>query len=183
MAFWFWIIVGYSLLGYLLEKLFAWATHSPQQTRKCLLLPLCPVYGLAMAAILLLPPELTATLPRLIVFGALTATVTEYVLHLFYERVLHVYFWDYSHAKANLRGRVCLSFSLLWGVLAALTVRFVQPLLARFALAVPPWLTFAALLLVTADAVLSAFLLRQTRDVDILGYAKLYRTAKEERRG
>ena len=51
----FWL---YSFLGYLLEKAFAAATASPHQTRKCfLLLPLCPVYGLAVLAVLALPPQ------------------------------------------------------------------------------------------------------------------------------
>ena len=44
---WFWLFLLYSFAGYGLEKLFAAATASPQQVRKCfLLLPLCPVYGL-----------------------------------------------------------------------------------------------------------------------------------------
>jgi len=51
MVLWrFWL---YSFLGYLLEKAFAAASASPHQTRKCfLLLPLCPVYGLAVLAVL-----------------------------------------------------------------------------------------------------------------------------------
>ena len=54
MVLWyFWI---YSFLGYLLEKLFAKVTRAEQQGRKCfLLLPLCPVYGLGMLAVLVLP--------------------------------------------------------------------------------------------------------------------------------
>ena len=49
----FWI---YSFLGFLLEKAFAAATHSPHPVRRCfLLLPLCPVYGLGMLAVLSLP--------------------------------------------------------------------------------------------------------------------------------
>ena len=56
MARWLWIFWIYSFLGYGLEKVFAAATHSPNQGRKCfLLLPLCPVYGLGMLAVLALP--------------------------------------------------------------------------------------------------------------------------------
>ena len=53
MVLWyFWI---YSFLGYLLEKLFAKVTHAEKQCRKCfLLLPMCPVYGLGMLAVLAL---------------------------------------------------------------------------------------------------------------------------------
>ena len=59
MALTLWLFWTYSFLGYLLEKAFAWLTRSPQQVRKCfLLLPLCPVYGLGVLAVLALPPEL-----------------------------------------------------------------------------------------------------------------------------
>ena len=55
----FWLFILYSFGGYLLEKAFAAATAAPLQVRKCLLLlPLCPVYGLGMLAVLVLPPGL-----------------------------------------------------------------------------------------------------------------------------
>ena len=67
---WFWLFLWYSFLGYILEKLFAAAVRSPHRVRKCLLLlPLCPVYGLAMLAVLQLPNDMTDTWWRL----ALTA--------------------------------------------------------------------------------------------------------------
>ena len=57
---WFWLFVFYSFGGYLLEKAFAAATASPQQVRKCfLLLPLCPVYGFGVLAVLSLPESMT----------------------------------------------------------------------------------------------------------------------------
>ena len=52
--YWLWLFCLYSFLGYLLEKIFAAVTGSRHQVRKCfLLLPLCPVYGLAMLAVLI----------------------------------------------------------------------------------------------------------------------------------
>lgn len=58
--YWLWLFCLYSFLGYLLEKIFAAVTGSRHQVRKCfLLLPLCPVYGLAMLAVLHLPADLT----------------------------------------------------------------------------------------------------------------------------
>ena len=68
----FWL---YSFLGYLLEKAFAAATRSPHQVRKCFfLMPMCPVYGLAVMAVLALPAELTDGFWPLAWWGGLTAT-------------------------------------------------------------------------------------------------------------
>ena len=74
MAVWLWNFWVFSFLGWCLERLFAAVTRSPQQRRRCLLLlPLCPVYGLGMAAVLALPPLFLSGW-RLYVFGGLTAT-------------------------------------------------------------------------------------------------------------
>ena len=78
MARWLWIFWIYSFLGYGLEKLFAAVTHAPNQGRKCfLLLPLCPVYGLGMLAVLALP----ARGWWLVLWGGLAATAVEYAYH------------------------------------------------------------------------------------------------------
>ena len=52
MAVWLWNFWIFSFWGWCLERLFAAVTHSPRQRRRCLLVsPLCPVYGLGMAAV------------------------------------------------------------------------------------------------------------------------------------
>lgn len=166
---WFWLFWFYSFLGYLLERLFARLTHSPRQVRKCfLLLPLCPVYGIAMVLFLALTDLSTIGPLHLIFRGALIATITEYLVHLFYEVFFAVRFWDYSQLPGNLNGRVALPFSLLWGLLSALAVRLFQPILSPLAAAMPPLLTLFALMLLTADAVCTAALLSHYHDTELL---------------
>jgi uncharacterized membrane protein len=81
-----------------------------------------------------------------------------------------VRFWDYSDQPGHLRGRVCLPFFLIWGVLTAAAVRWVHPFVSRLAAVIPPSVTYAALLLFTLDAVCSARFLRVTGDIDALAY-------------
>ena len=165
---WLWQFWIYSFLGYLLEKVFAKVTHAAQQGRKCfLLLPLCPVYGLGMLAVLALPPVCREG-PRLVVWGGLAATAVEYAVHWAYDTFLHVRFWDYSRVWGNLRGRVCLPFTAAWGLLTALAVRWVQPWVAALAARVPGEVTCLCLLVFTADALVSARLLWVTGDVELL---------------
>ena len=167
MVLWrFWL---YSFLGYLLEKAFAAATASPHQKRKCfLLLPLCPVYGLAVLAVLALPAELTNGFWRLAFWGGMAATAVEYAVHWAYETFLHVRFWDYTRVWGNLHGRVCLPFTAAWGVLTALAVRWVQPGVEALAARVPGEVTYLCLLVFTVDALVSARLLWVTGDVELL---------------
>lgn len=168
MAVWFWEFLFYSFGGYLLERWFARRTHAEKQTRKCmLLLPLCPVYGLGMTAVLAMP-ESWQTFPWLILTGAVVTTAVEYAVHWGYGVLLGVQFWDYSTVRGNLRGRVCLPFSLAWGVLTAAAIWSIQPLLVPIITRIPPGVTYAAILLFTTDAVCSARVLLVTRDTESL---------------
>jgi len=168
MAQWFWYFLIYSFLGYGLEKLFAYTTRAPKQVRKCfLLLPLCPVYGLAMCAVVALVGGERSLLLQIVAGGGL-CTGAEYLVHLFYDRVFGVRFWDYSRMKGNIRGRVCPQFALAWGVLSALALRRVQPVVAALASMVPPEVTFMFWMLLVCDCVLTAALLHTYRDTEIL---------------
>ena len=166
MALWyFWI---YSFLGYLLEKCFAKVTRAKQQGRKCfLLLPLCPVYGLGMLAVLALP-ERWKVGGWLIVAGGLMATAVEYLVHWAYDVLLGVRFWDYSRMFGNLHGRVCLSFTLIWGVLTALVVRWMHPAVREVAKRTIPEVTWMCLMVFAVDALISARFLWVTGDPERL---------------
>ena len=161
MALWhFWI---YSFLGWLVELAFAAASRSEDRQRRCLLLlPLCPVYGLGMLAVLALPPMGALGLA---VLGGLAATAVEYAYHWAGGRFLGVRFWDYARVPGNLRGRVCLPFTLAWGLLVWAAVRFVQPGVEALAAGIPPWLTYVFLLVFTGDLVCSLRFLRVTGDL------------------
>ena len=160
-----WVFWIYSFGGYLVERAFAAATRAERRERKCfLLLPLCPVYGLGMLAVLALP-ESWRQGPWLIAAGAAAATAVEYAVHWAYETFLGVEFWDYSHIPGNLGGRICLPFTLAWGLLVWAAVRFVQPGAEALAAGVPAWLTYVCLLVFTADLVCSLWFLRVTGDL------------------
>lgn len=173
MSYWFSCFLMYSFLGYLLEKLFARATRSERQVRKCfLLLPLCPVYGAAMVAVLLLTPPALPFWVR-VVTGAVICTTVEYLVHVFYDKVFQTQFWDYSDLSGNIGGRVCPHFALIWGILSAAAVDAVHPLLAPAALAAPPYALFLLWMLLALDCVLTSTLLLRRHDTELLSLAAL----------
>jgi len=168
MAQWFLYFIFYSLAGCALEKLYARAIHSSRRTRKCfLLLPLCPVYGLAMIAVLAIAAPDGGFL-QLMLGGGLICTGVEYLVHLFYEAAFGVRFWDYSLLRGHIHGRVCPRFALAWGVLSAAAVRWVQPAAAALAQRIPPELVFLLWIVLAADCVLTAALLLHGHDPQLL---------------
>ena len=163
MTVWFWNFLFYSFFGYLLERLFAAAVGSTNQIRRCFwLLPLCPVYGLAVTAALALPlPEL----PWFPFWGGVIITAVEYAVHWAYDHWLDVRFWDYSPMRFQINGRVCLPFSIVWGLLVTAAALWIQPLLNALIPAIPPELTLSAMLLITADSLVTIRYLLLTGDV------------------
>ena len=165
LLWYFWI---YSFLGYLLEKMFAKVSGARLQGRKCfLLLPLCPVYGLGMLAVLALPETLTRGVIGIIVCGG-AATVVEYAVHWAYDAFLGVRFWDYSGVFGNLRGRICLLFSLIWGGLTVAAVRWIHPRVEHLAERTVPEVTYLCLMVFALDAFCSLRLLKATGDPERL---------------
>lgn len=157
----FWYFLAYSFLGFLLEIAFARLIHSPKPDRKChFILPVCPVYGLGALGILLLPGWVKSSPPLLYLGGALMATLAEWSLAVFYEKVLDVRFWNYQALPMNFQGRVCLWFSLFWGFLALPLCYLVQPALAELVSAIPTGLTILAVLFYLWDTTVSFLVLR-----------------------
>lgn len=173
MSEWFIYFLFYSFAGYCLEKLHARLSHSPHQVRKCfLLLPLCPVYGLAMIAVLALAPEGAGFFP-LMVLGGIICTGAEFAVHLFYDKLFAVHFWDYTAMKGHVQGRICPHFSLIWGFLSAFSIRLIHPFVKTLAETVPPWFSFLMWVILAADCVLSAALLLRFQDIELLSLRAL----------
>lgn len=164
-----WVFLTYSFLGFLLELGYACLTHSSKPDRKCLLvLPLCPVYGLAALGILALPDGIANDPLLLFLCGGGVAVAAEYAVGFFTRHALGVDFWDYSDIKGNVDGLICPLFALFWGVLAVAGRLWLHPLLAPYLAALPGWLGGAAAAALAVDFVASNLLLRRRRNAACL---------------
>ena len=173
MAQWFPIFLIYSFFGYCLEKLFARAVHSERQTRKCFVfLPLCPVYGVGMLAVLRLIDPRSPFFAQ-VIMGGILCTAAEYFVHLFYDSIFQVKFWDYSSLPAHMNGRICPQFALIWGFLSAAAARFIHPAVSFLAASFPRPLIFALFIVFSADCALTAAVLRQYHDTELLSLSAL----------
>lgn len=81
------------------------------------------------------------------------------------EKVFHDKWWDYSKRPLNLKGYVCLEFSVLWGLACVFVVDVFQPLVAKAVELIPKklgWVllgTFSALWI--ADNIITAMEIRK----------------------
>ena len=122
-----WLFLIYAFLGWCTEVAYAAVSTGKFVNRGMVNGPVCPIYGLGVLLVLLLLKPLTIH-PLLLFLGAAVITTgLEFLTGWVLERIFHDKWWDYSDQPFNLRGYVCLKFSLLWGLACLLVVYVVHP--------------------------------------------------------
>lgn len=117
----------YSFVGWAVEVAFAAIKHGRYQNRGFLIGPICPIYGYGVVSVLLILTPIKNNLILLFICSALVTTLIEFVTGWFLEWRYNERWWDYSECKFNIKGYICLEFSILWGLAATVIVKFVNP--------------------------------------------------------
>lgn len=117
----------YSIVGFLLETTFALVAFKKIESRQGFLYgPVCPIYGVGAVIMILALKKFNKDTITLFWGGVLVGSIVEYVISLFGEVVLNVRWWDYSNEFLNLNGRICLVYSLIWGIVGIFLVKFLN---------------------------------------------------------
>lgn len=127
----------YSFAGWILESVCKTVDQRKFVNSGFLNGPFCPIYGFG-AIIMLLCLNFLKDKPILLFIAAFfVLSIWEYLVGLFLEKVFKTKYWDYSHLKFNIQGRVCLKNSLFWGVLGVLFIRYIHPFLEKYVKIIP----------------------------------------------
>lgn len=150
-----WLFFIYSFAGWCIEVCYAAIRRRQFVNRGFVNSPLCPIYGFGAVLFALFLPELVSSPFFLFLGGMLLASVLEYGTGMLMEKIFHKKLWDYSGIRYNIGGYICLRYALLWGILAILTMTFVNPALCGLLRMVPASVTavlqWAAILLLALD--------------------------------
>lgn len=122
----------YSVIGYILETLFGLVTKGVIESRKSFLYgPFCAIYGVGATVMIIFLKHFDKNKKSLFIGGVIVGTITEYLVSLFGEIMLQVKWWDYSNLPLNINGRVCLLFSVIWGILALVLMIVINPVIDK----------------------------------------------------
>ncbi|WP_411897088.1 putative ABC transporter permease [Bifidobacterium tissieri] len=149
----FWAVC-YSFLGWVYETILVSVQERRFVNRGFLNGPLCPIYGTgAVVAIVVLTPlkDTPMSLVTMFLLGAVGASVLEYVTSWVMEKAFHARWWDYSHFRFNINGRICLIGAIIFGVFGVLIVDVAQPWVEQWTamIPLPIFHTIIAVLMVT----------------------------------
>ena len=154
-----WLFLIYSFAGWCLEVCAAAARRRRFVNIGYLNSPFCTIYGLSAAAFALFLPELTGRPLFLFLGGMIIASFLEYVSGVLLERIFGRKWWDYSGRKWNIGGYVCLFNSVLWGIGAVVSMKWLNPFFIALLSLIPAaagrillWILFSLLVLDAAGS-------------------------------
>lgn len=130
-----WIFLIYAFLGWCSEVAFAAVNKGKFVNRGFLNGPVCPIYGFGMLIVVTGLWGLKGNLILLFLGSAALTTALEFVTGFVLEKFFHDKWWDYSDMPFNIKGYICLKFTVLWGLAATFIVgavhRFVYMLIVK----------------------------------------------------
>ena len=131
----------YSFLGWVMETCYCSILERKLVPRGFLYGPICPIYGVGVLLMILFFKPLTGNILVFYVTAVVVMSAWEYFVGWFLELTTHTKYWDYSHIRFNLKGRICLPISLTWGALSYLIIFWVHPHTEELFSLLAPWLT------------------------------------------
>ena len=117
----------YSFLGWVCESTYCSLGERRWINRGFLAGPVCPVYGFGAVIVVTLLTPFAHSIPLLFLTGMAATSALEYLTGFLLETLFHTKWWDYSKRRFNIRGRVCLRNSLMFGGLSVVAMRLVDP--------------------------------------------------------
>lgn len=126
-----WLFFLYSIGGWFCETTITIIRKRKIVNRGVLNGPLCMIYGITALIITIGFGELQNSWFFLFLGCTIIATVVEWLAGHFLEKVNQKKWWDYSNHRFQMDGYICLEFSILWGIIGTLCLKFLNPVLLQ----------------------------------------------------
>lgn len=135
--FYFVTFLIYSVVGWSIEIIVCSYQQQKVVDRGFLIGPYCPIYGFSSLLMIFSLNKYIDDPLALFVMATLICTIMEYLTSYFMEKIFHARWWDYTHMKFNINGRVCLTNSIGFGVLGLILMYLINPLVSHLLNSIP----------------------------------------------
>lgn len=117
----------YACIGWCCEVAFAAAVTGNFVNRGFLNGPICPIYGFGVCIAVMCLKPISENLILLFICSSALTSALEFLTGFVLEKIYHERWWDYSDKPLNIKGYICIEFSLLWGAVCAAVIKLVHP--------------------------------------------------------
>lgn len=117
----------YSFMGWVIETTYGFLNHKKFVNRGFLIGPLCPIYGFGALLIIVFLGRYIDRPVGLFSMSIIICSLLEYLTSYILEKAFKLRWWDYSDIKYNVEGRICLSYSLVFGIFGTALMYYINP--------------------------------------------------------
>ncbi|NMM98298.1 putative ABC transporter permease [Bifidobacterium olomucense] len=128
--------IFYSFVGWVYESILVSCQERRWVNRGFLNGPLCPIYGTGAVTGAVVLGNVHNPLAVFLI-SMVGASILEYGTSWAMEKLFHARWWDYSHFRFNIQGRICLLGAVIFGVGGVVIVNVVQPQVVRVTALIP----------------------------------------------
>ena len=121
----------YSIGGWIVETAFVSLQNKKFVDRGFLIGPYCPIYGCGGLAITLLLKNYASNPIVIFLLTVIVCGAIEYFTSYIMEKIFKARWWDYSHRKYNINGRICLETLIPFGLLGCFVTYISNPFLLK----------------------------------------------------
>ncbi|WP_160722615.1 putative ABC transporter permease [Bacillus sp. USDA818B3_A] len=116
----------YSFLGWLLENSYNYFTRRVFFKENFLFGPFKPMYGIAPVLLVYFTPP-GSHWAYVLLLSFLIPTLVEYLSGAMLVKLFQRKWWDYSDTPFQVNGHICLPFSICWGFLSLVCIKWLHP--------------------------------------------------------
>ncbi len=145
-----WIFMIYAFFGWCMEVSYAALNHGKFVNRGFLNGAYCPIYGCGMVIVIAVLTPLRKNTFLLFTGSFLLTSILEFITGFVLEKVFHNKWWDYSNIPFNIKGYVCLKFSVYWGLACTFVMDIVHPAIYKFVVKIPHFLGMVTIIILMA---------------------------------
>ena len=121
------LFIMYSSAGWIVETIWVSWCNKKIVDRGFLIGPYCPIYGCGAILIIVFLQRFSYSPILLFLITTLVCGILEYLTSWIMEKVFKARWWDYSHVKFNLNGRICLHNLIAFGVMGLAVTYLINP--------------------------------------------------------
>lgn len=168
----FLLFMIYAVAGWCMEVICKLIECRKFVNRGFLIGPYCPIYGYGALLITFLLKNYTNDPIVLFIMAIVVCGTLEYLTSYFMEKIFKARWWDYSHRKFNLNGRVCFGTIIPFGLLGLFIMYVSNPfLLGKIELLPEIWINilFWTLLAVyIVDNIVSGIVMKYIKKAEVV---------------
>lgn len=154
----------YSMIGFLFEGIIS-LVKNKKFNSGILYGPWTPIYGVGCLLIIFISKYifknlvLDKWLEILIVITTVTfiLTIIEWITGNLIEKIFHVVFWNYRKFKYNIGKYIALEVSFVWMIGSVIVIYILHPLISRFTLYIPEFISIIFTILFIIDIMVVFF--------------------------